>query len=255
MVKKVDGRIEAGLSLVSVGSLDLKEFEELSRNTDFSSYALAPSHLMATSVDRAKGSDVQRAVELRRIGGNINSLQGLFFGLGEPSVAELNDRAQWLFKMCEILECPNLVVGAPQYRLHPTLWSHALESLNVCRPESIQVSIENLCSGVCVSDSLHPWALSSLGSFFPAVDISNSLECETLRPEDIAGIGDTRVVHLSGANHSGEVTEAISHLSQLTLSSESNPIPVIEIVAGSLRELFERAGKFRLDLEDSLRSL
>jgi hypothetical protein len=255
MVKKVDGRIEAGLSLVSVGSLDLKEFEELSRNTDFSSYALAPSHLLATSVDRAKGSDVQRAVELRRIGGNINSLQGLFFGLGEPSVAELNDRAKWLFKMCEILECPNLVVGSPQYRLHPTLWAHALESLNVCRPESIQVSIENLCSGVCVSDSLHPWALSSLGSFFPAVDISNSLECETLRPEDIAGIGETRVVHLSGANHSGEVTEAISHLSQLTLNSESNPIPVIEIVAGSLRELFEIAGEFRLDLEDSLRSL
>lgn len=236
----MDEREKLGLSLVAVPHLNLRDLEHQTKLGKFSSYALAPSHLKIEGRGFIGKATLQRASEIMGICREINSLQGVFFGLDQPNKAELDNRIKNLVEICEELACRNIVVGAPDFRVNEALWCLALERLESICPPSINVSIENLCTGDCCISPLHPWGPSSLGSFSPALDISNSLECTQLRPEEIVAIEGVTIIHLSGPRHSSAVTGRERALFRSVFLSDGSQIPVVEVVADTLAELFSK---------------
>lgn len=232
------------LSLVSVRDLDLKSLRSLVELGTFSSFALAPSHFMSLEKENSLGDLTRRSKELKRIVGEIHSVQGIFYGLGEPTLHSLRERAKEVSAVCEMLECSMLVVGAPALRSPDDLWRKVLESLTDCVNSSIEISVENICSGRCNEREDHPWLIEPFERISIAVDIANSLECESLVPERLVASKNSRVLHLSGRGHSSECSTLTANLARIALEKLEGHEAVIEIGGSSIHEIFSNSTRF-----------
>lgn len=191
-----------GVSLIGLDRLSREDLEAIS-NSGITRLSLTPTNLFPLHADYPDAKQLKaEARRLESFGLQVETFQGIFFGLsGQLSKSHVR-RLEWIAEACESLNCHTVTLGSKESRKDLKNWDAMLDtSIRLLQP-SVVVSLENICLDDCIPDGKHAWSgigrpnLNSL-----TLDFSNALECHYKQPSDYWAEPGVNIVHLAGRGH------------------------------------------------------
>ena len=192
--------------MVSIPTIS-SEFSQYLYDSDVCSIAIVPSHCGLLDINGAielKLDQLSNLTENQEF--KIHSIQGVLFGI-EPAdsnlVSKITNRFACISDIADSLSIKNVVIGAPEFRLHFHLWQNVLDTAEIFfSGNGLNVFIENLCDhrNQTAHEPFGPQILGSR-SFSRALDISNAMNCSA-HYQDLVNVNCTySLIHLSGKDH------------------------------------------------------
>lgn len=234
--------MKVGLSLLGVVDPEPSVLAS-ARNHHVSSFSLAPDHFFEDGRPLGGRALVERCETWRSYGLEIDSLQGLLFGVNIRNSKDVDDRLRWLRTIANNLGNPPLVLGSREARQTDGLWAEILRSFYEFDFGDGHFFVENLCAGDCIDDIFHSWGGLQLVGDNLAYDFANALECSYLKPIQLFRQRQFGLVHLSGPGHKEEVPKSyLAELSEIFLQTvEFGGQIVFEFTSRDLSERMQAA--------------
>jgi hypothetical protein len=190
-------------SLISFESINLDILLQLEKE-GICGIDISPSQIL-----NGDESFRQESISLLRDSGmQINSFQGLFFGLDTKLLEErsLNSRLDKLGEVSQLLNNKRFVVGSPNLRDSREKWYKTLTCLDrFARDWGMEILVENICGKLCSGEPFGSKALEEFG-FSRVLDTSNALMCSSHCFQSWVTKYEYNYFHLAHRNHKPPLT-------------------------------------------------